>query len=90
MNIERQAEIFKAFVKKVIKEREKVSLDHIITMEEVKSIVKEFNAQNKMSTPLTVAEFYELYSVVMTELMAEYMDALNQTVSEVRDQAPGT
>ncbi len=90
MDIERQAEILKAFVKKVIKEREKVSLDHIITMEEVKASVQEFNTQNKLSAPLTVAEFYELYSVVMTELMAEYMDALNQKASEARDQAPGT
>jgi hypothetical protein len=83
MDIKRQCEIFKCFVKKVMKEKEDVSLNHVLTVEEVRARVKEFNIQNsKLSKPVTDAEFYELYFAIMEELVTEYLEVIKKKVTE--------
>ena len=83
MKDKRKLEILKAFMKGVLRKKEKVCLNGIITVQEVQAEVHSFNVQSKLNPPLTVAEFYELYAIMMEELMAEYVESLKKKVAEV-------
>lgn len=82
MDSKRQAEVFRAFVKKALREKG-LRFDKNLTSRNIGREVKEFNETEKLSTPLTVAEFYELYLDIMKELTAEHFALIEKRDAKV-------
>ncbi len=83
MDSKRQAEVFRAFVKKVLRGKG-LSFDKNMTNRNIGREVKEFNETDKLSTPLTVEEFQELYLDIMKELVAEHFALIEKKIEEAK------
>ena len=85
MDPAREREVLRMFAKDVIRE-EGLDFEKNLTQRDIGREVKELNNEYKLSSPLTVAEFSELYLEIMKELVAERFAKIEEQVSSARNQ----
>ena len=83
MDSKRQAEIFKVFIKKMLRDKG-LRFDKSMTSRAIGQEIKTFNEEAGLSAPLTVVEFCEIYFEIMQELVAEHFKAVEAKMAEAR------
>ena len=84
MDSKRQAEVFRAFVKKALREKG-LRFDKNLTQRDIGREVKCYNDENALSEPLTVAEFCELYLDIMKELVTEHFALIEKEIAKAKE-----
>ena len=85
MDSQRQAEVFRAFMKEGLR-RKGLKFERDDVLREIGQKERDFNARYKLSSPLTKIEFLEMYLELMKELTAEHFAMIEKKIAEISTQ----
>lgn len=81
MDIKREGELFRAFVKRHMRSKG-LRFDKNFTLRDIGREVAQFNETAGLKVPVTVPEFCELYLQIMKELVAEHFAVLEKEIAK--------